>query len=270
MPAGTCISLVSSILPNPIAILNIKINGMLLSALMPTLSVAEMNSVLFSIYIEFKQNPYIWYSPPIKNMYQNNKQQIQNQQDFTATAFLSCSLRQEDRPFVNFVEKILKAHYIKPIGTVGYYSSAPTSTAEHMKKNIPKADFVVIVATPRYIQKDINSGKSSQGISEMLHVGTGMAHMADKPVVVFVQEGTNVGNFLPTITQYVTLNGQLADLNEKWIQINSLIRHSCDIVRQKNMEAQNQSLWKALTTGLAIFGGISLLNSMGTDEEYYG
>lgn len=36
------------------------------------------------------------------------------------------------------------------------------------------------------------------------------------------------------------------------------------------MEAQNQSLWKALTTGLAIFGGISLLNSMGTDEEYYG
>lgn len=190
-----------------------------------------------------------------------------NQQNPIATAFLSCSLRQEDRPFVKFIEQILQAHYIKPIGTVGYYSSAPTSTAEHMKKNIPLADFVVMVATPRYIQKDINSGNSTQGISEMLHVETGMAHMADKPVVVFVQEGTNVGNFLPTITQYITLNGQQSDLEQKWPQINSLIKHSCDIVRQKKTEAQNQSLWKAFTTGLAIFGGFSLLNSMGTDDE---
>ena len=190
-----------------------------------------------------------------------------NQQSYVATAFLSCSLRQEDKAFVNFIERILHAHYIQPTGTVGYFSSAPTSTAEHMKKNIPLADFVVLVATPRYIQKDINSGNSTQGISEMLHVETGMAHMADKPVVVFVQEGTNVGNFLPTITQYITLNGQQSDLEEKWGQINSLIKHSCDIVRQKKTENQNQSLWKALTTGLAIFGGISLLNSMGTDEE---
>ena len=190
-----------------------------------------------------------------------------NQQKPIATAFLSCSLRQEDRPFVNFIEQILRAHYIKPIGTVGYYSSAPTSTAEHMKKNIPLADFVVMVATPRYIQKDINSGNSTQGISEMLHVETGMAHMAEKPVVVFVQEGTNVGNFLPTITQYITLNGQQSDLKQKWPQINSLIKHSCDIVNQKKIESQNKSLWKAFTTGLAIFGGISILNSMGTEEE---
>nr|WP_152556454.1 hypothetical protein [Nonlabens ulvanivorans] len=136
-----------------------------------------------------------------------------------------------------------------------------------MKNSIPQADFVVLVATPRYVQKDINSGKSTQGISEMLHVETGMAHMAGKPVVVFVQEGTNVGNFLPTITQYITLNGQQSDLQQKWAQINSLIKHSCDIVRQKKTEVQNQSLWKALTTGLAIVGGISLLKSMGSEVD---
>ena len=190
-----------------------------------------------------------------------------NQQNHVATAFLSCSLRQEDRAFINFIEQILQAHYIKPMGTVGYFSSAPTSTAEHMRNSIPQADFVVLVATPRYVQKDINSGESTQGISEMLHVETGMAHMAGKPVVVFVQEGTNVGNFLPTITQYITLNGQQSDLQQKWAQINSLIKHSCDIVRQKKTEVQNQSLWKALTTGLAIVGGISLLNSMGSEED---
>jgi len=190
-----------------------------------------------------------------------------NQQSHVATAFLSCSLRQEDRAFVNFIEQILMAHYIKPIGTVGYYSSATTSTAEHMKKNIHLADFVVVVATPRYLQKDINSGLSTQGISEMLHTETGMAFMADKPVVVFVQEGTSVGNFLQTITQYITLNGQPSDLEQKWPQINSLIKHSCDIVRQQKTEIQNKALWKAFTTGLAIVGGISILNSFGTDEE---
>jgi hypothetical protein len=190
-----------------------------------------------------------------------------NQQSYVATAFLSCSLRQEDKLFVNFIERILNAHYIQPTGTVGYFSSAPTSTAEHMKKNIPLADFVVLVATPRYIQKDINSGNSTQGISEMLHVETGMAYMADKPVVVFVQEGTNVGNFLPTITQYITLNGQQSDLEKKWAKINSLIKHSCDIVRQKKTENQNQSFKKALKNGLAFVGVFSLLNAMGTDEE---
>ncbi len=191
-----------------------------------------------------------------------------NQENHIATAFLSCSLRKEDRPFVKYIERILRAHYIKPIGTVGYYSASPTSPAELMKKNIPLADFVVIVGTPRYLQKDINCQYSVNGIPEMLQVEAGMAYMADKPVVVFVQEGTNVGNFLPTITQYITLNGQKADLKQKLQQINSLIKHSCDIVKQKKTEAQNKSLRKAFTTGLAIIGGFSLLNSMGTDEEY--
>ena len=189
-----------------------------------------------------------------------------NLQNPIATAFLSCSLRPEDRPFVNYVEQILKQHNIQPIGTVGHFSAAPTSTAKHMKKNIPLADFVVIVATPRYIQKDINSGKTSHGLSEMVHVETGMAYMANKPVVVFVQEGTNVGSFLPTITQYITLNGQEVDLHNKWTLINSLIKHAYDIVEQIKSESANKSFWKTLTTGLAIVGGISIINSLGSEE----
>ncbi|MCF6182651.1 hypothetical protein [Lutibacter sp.] len=189
-----------------------------------------------------------------------------NLQKPIATAFLSCSLRLEDRPFVNYVEQILKRHNIQPIGTVGYFSASPTSTAEHMKKNIPLADFVVIVATPRYIQKDINSGHISHGLSEMVHVETGMAYMANKPVVVFVQEGTNVGSFLPTITQYITLNGEETDLRNKWTLINSLIKHAYDIVVQIKSENANKSFWRTLTTGLAIVGGISIISSIGSDK----
>lgn len=66
----------------------------------------------------------------------------------------------------------------------------------------------------------------------MIHVETDMAYMAGKPVVAFVQEGTDVGNFLPNVTQYIILNGQQADLSSKWSLINSLILNAYGIVRQ--------------------------------------
>jgi hypothetical protein len=181
-----------------------------------------------------------------------------DQTNFVATAFLSCSLRPEDSPFIELVEKILIAHKIKPIGTVGKFSAAPTNTAELMKQNIPNADLVVIAATPRYLQKDIKTEQINYGLSEMVHVETGMAYMANKPVVVFVQKGTHVGNFLPNITQYITLNGEQEDLNNKWALINSLLINAYDIIRQLRDRAANESFWKALTTGFAIYGGVKL------------
>jgi hypothetical protein len=190
-----------------------------------------------------------------------------NQTNFVATAFLSCSLRPEDKSFVEYIERILIAHQIKPFGTVGLYSAAPTNTVAHMKKNILLADFVVIVATPRYLQKNIKTGKVSYGLPEMVHVETGMAYMAEKPVVVFVQEGTDVGNFLPNVTQYIILNGKQEDLNTKWGLINSLLRNAYNIVRQIKDQAANKSFWIALTTGLAIYGSIKLAQVLITEDK---
>lgn len=187
--------------------------------------------------------------------------------DFLATAFISCSLRDEDRDFVGYIEQILIEHRIKPIGTVGLFSAAPVNTAEHMKNNIPLADFVVIVATPRYIQRDLKTGKESFGLSEMVHVETGMAYMSNKPVVVFVQEGTNVGSFLPNVTQYVTLNGQPMDLDKKWGLINSLISNTYSIIRKIKDEAASKSFLNVLTAGLAIYGGFKLVQTISEPKK---
>lgn len=90
---------------------------------------------------------------------------------YAAKAFVSCSLRKEDEPFVEFVERILLHCQIKPMGTVGRHSIAPVPIVEQMKKNIPLADFLVVVATPRYVQRDMaNSSKSLYGLSEIIHV----------------------------------------------------------------------------------------------------
>ena len=116
-------------------------------------------------------------------------------------AYVSCSLRQEDKPFVDFVESILRENGIEPFGTVGKYSAAPMNPTELMRENIALADITVIIATKRYEQKDILSGKVTYGPSEMIHAEVAMSFMANKPVVVIAQKGTDVGNFTPNFTQ---------------------------------------------------------------------
>ncbi|MBA7549886.1 hypothetical protein ES705_42386 [subsurface metagenome] len=87
-----------------------------------------------------------------------------------ANAFLSCSLRKKDEQFVKFVSTILKQHNIRPFGTVGKFEASPENPVDLIKKNIPKADLVVIAATPRYIQIDMKSNVHRKSLSEMLHV----------------------------------------------------------------------------------------------------
>lgn len=174
-------------------------------------------------------------------------------------AFISCSLREEDKPFVDFIERILKSHKIMPFGTVGKYSTSPENPVELMKKNIPIADFIVICATPRYIQKDLQTGIISYGLPEMVHVETGMAFMADKPVIVFVQEGTNVGSFIPNITQYVTLNGEYEDFNNKKNQVFSLLNNVFNMIKNIKNNEQMKTLGKIALWSLAIYGGYILI-----------
>ena len=190
-----------------------------------------------------------------------------NQQTYLANAFVSCSLRQEDKPFIDLVERILRRHKIQPIGTVGKYSAAPVNPAEHMKQNIPLADFVVIVATPRYLQRDLDTGEVNYGLAEMVHVETGMAYMAGKPVVVFVQEGTNVGNFLPNITQYIVLNGHQIDLEIKWSLINSLLNNAYIAVKEIKENESSKALGNFVMKSLAVWGGVKLIDTLFTEEK---
>lgn len=185
---------------------------------------------------------------------------------FVGTAFISCSLRDEDLPFIEFVENILIQHDLKPTGTIGRHSAAPLNIAEHMKSNIPEVDLVVIIATPRYLQRDLKSGKESYGLSEMVHVEAGMAYMANKPVVVFVQEGTHVGSFLPNMTQYVILNGQQNDLTNKWSVINNLLNSAFQIALNQK-KPKPFTIGQIVTGGLALFGAFKMIDGIGSEDE---
>ena len=192
---------------------------------------------------------------------------MSNKRKYVAKAFVSCSLRSEDAQFIKYVCKILHIHNIKPFGTVGRFSASPENPVELMRRNIPMADMVVICATPRYIQRDIQTGKVSYGLSEMVHVEAGMAFANNKPVVVFVKEGTNVGSFLPSITQYVELNGQRQDYLEKRRIIYSLLNNTYAIVKKAKSNNALKTVKNIAIGGLAFYGGIKLLESLFSDED---
>lgn len=113
-------------------------------------------------------------------------------------------------------------------------------------------------ATPRYFQSDIKTGQESYGLSEMVHVETGIALAHDKPVVVFVQEGTDIGKALPNVTQYITLNGRKEDYRAKKPLILSLLSNAKKIENEMNIKRATTWFIRAIIILLAIYGAYKL------------
>jgi hypothetical protein len=105
-------------------------------------------------------------------------------------AFISTSLREEDKPFVGLVENITRENGFEPYGTIGLHSAAPMPLWDHIVENIPKADCVIMAATPRYFQEDIyNRGITNKAISETVYAEGIIATIFNKPLIIFRQEG---------------------------------------------------------------------------------
>lgn len=182
-------------------------------------------------------------------------------------AFISCSLRKEDKEFVDFVESILVRNGIIPFGTVGKYSAAPVNPIDLMRENIALADITVIIATKRYEQKDILNGKVTYGPSEMIHAEVAMSFMANKPVVVIAEQGTDVGNFIPNITQFIILDGTNEDLKQKEFLIKSLLNNACEMAENAEDSKVSAEFIDFVLQALAVIGGAAILHDILTKKK---
>ena len=168
------------------------------------------------------------------------------------------------------MSNILSHFNFNPFGTVGLYDASTDNPVVLMKNNIDNCDFVVIAATKRYLTKDTHNNKESNSLSEMIHTEAGMAFAKSKPIVVFVEEGTNVGNFIPNVTQYITLDKTQENLDSQYNLIVALLNNAL----HKAQAIKRQKSWKELGSlalkGLAIFGGLKLLGGgedFGDEDE---
>lgn len=156
-------------------------------------------------------------------------------------AFISTSLRKEDKPFVDLVEEITRENGFEPYGTVGKYSAAPIPIWDHMMENIPKADCVIMAATPRYFQEDIyDRGETKQAISELVYAEGIIATILCKPLLIFCQEDVNLGSLLPQRTQYITLkSSEDAHQQDKRELINSYFINTLEKIKENRSKPQS-------------------------------
>ena len=96
----------------------------------------------------------------------------------------------------------------------------------------------------------------------MVHVETGMAFAMNKPFVVFVKEGTDVGTFLPNITQYITLNGHQNDLVDKYAKIYSLLNNAYLMIKSIRDKQASSGFGQFVLGALAVWGGIKIAQEL--------
>lgn len=187
--------------------------------------------------------------------------------EYLANVFISCSLRKEDKEFNDLVVNILKHLKLNPFGTVGLFDATTDNPTTLMNDNIERCDFVVIAATKRYVTKDVHSKNESNSISEMIHTEAGIAFAKSKPIVVFVEEGTNVGNFIPNVTQYITLDKTQENLDSQYNLIISLLNNAIQKVEAVKRKKTWTDVGDFFIKGLAIYGGFKLLNGIVEGNE---
>jgi len=187
-------------------------------------------------------------------------------------AFISCSLRGDDKHFVEWVEKNVRAYGMDPFGTVGKFEISPKLIPESMREQINLADCIVIAATPRFVQEDIqNRTITGKGISDLLHVELGMAFMKRLPVLAFVLADTDVGSFLPGTTQYIRIYpNDDADFAIKRPQIASLFLNSLKIIQERWKEQKDKEMRDLGSLILKVAGVVGIATILFDDDDPKG
>jgi tetratricopeptide (TPR) repeat protein len=157
-------------------------------------------------------------------------------------AFLSCSLRNQDKQFVDTIIDLAKSYGFETGGTPGKYTQSPSNLLEYIKEEIGKYDCLIMAATPRYIQEDIHDKNiKKESISEILHVESTIAYCNDKPLLIFAQPGTNIPYFLESFTQPIVLPADYRTDKELMHRIENYFENARGIIklnhqREKSVE----------------------------------
>jgi hypothetical protein len=95
--------------------------------------------------------------------------------------------------------------------------------------------------------------------------------MADRPVLAFVQKGTNVGGFLPSLVQYIEIDpSDQSDIKTKWPAMANYFRSGLAMIQERWAKENRQNLLKGIGVVLGIIGGATVMDSIfspSTEDE---
>jgi hypothetical protein len=176
-------------------------------------------------------------------------------------AFISCSLRNEDKDFVDLVINLTEQLGFEPFGTVGKYVASPKPLWQQMRDGIKEADCIVMALTPRYIQQDIHDKKNTgQSISEMLHFELGMAVYKGIPIIALGSDDKVYGKLLPSMVSIISFNPtNEADFLTKWPLIQNYFKNAMKIIAKKWKALDDEKLTKQVKSILAFIGAATVV-----------
>lgn len=111
-----------------------------------------------------------------------------------ARIYFSHSYRDVDKDVNSFFLEIMK----ELSWEIAVDPSSPTILYEKIAKHIEDSKFVVVIVTCREFDKELNAWLPSPWISQEI----GMAMMARKPLIVFVEEGVSVTDVIEEVHYY--------------------------------------------------------------------
>lgn len=110
-------------------------------------------------------------------------------------AFISCSFNKDDEKIINTIK-----NFAESLGFIPYIANDGHSKApiEKVKAEILEADCLIAICTKKAKIERTSDWKTSDWILNEI----GMAVMAKKPLIAFVESGVKIHGILPNITSY--------------------------------------------------------------------
>lgn len=188
-------------------------------------------------------------------------------------AFLSASLRPEDAPLVDFIERSV----LGPAGfdcyTVGRNVGAPEPPAETIKAEMQRCECLVIVATTRFNATDVHSGNVVNLAPGWIDSESGMAHMRGIPITPFKSKDVQLQGLLgANVTQWFEFDLTKETVAEYLLRNRALVGSHLEALRAKIDQARAARRKKSLVriakgAGLALLGAVGAYVATAQEDE---
>ncbi len=175
--------------------------------------------------------------------------------------FLSRGLRTEDKVVGNPIAEMIREWGFTTT-TVGIeVDVAENDIADAVRAEIQKADALVAIATPRYLDSLTGLWKTL----EWAHDEIGIAFGINKPLLILKEKGvalTGLPSYLATYNKTPMLEFDPYGLHDLRVKLSALMPSFRDWIETKRRQQFNENLKNVVVGGLAFIGGVALLSGI--------
>ncbi len=177
------------------------------------------------------------------------------------TVFVSRGLRIEDRAIGDPIGQMVKEWGFETV-TVGIETKVPEEQVpSQVKEKISRADAVLAIATPRYMDALTGVWRTL----EWIHDEVGIAFGINKPLLILKDRGVSVGglpSYLGELKQAPLIEFDPDNLNELRIGLSAIMPGFREWIEDERRQEFSDGLKRIVVGGFAVVGGIVVISGI--------